>query len=73
MPSFVPDTNTAIDSHSSGVVHLDRAAEYGISHSKFNGTVARQPLSHTSNESFDGSSANPSSTSTTSEISIEPD
>ncbi|KAK4124454.1 SAICAR synthase-like protein [Parathielavia appendiculata] len=73
MPSFVPETSTAIDSQSSGVVHLDQAAEYGISQSKVNGTIARQPHSHTSNESFDGSLANSSGSSTTSETSIEPD
>ncbi|KAK4140439.1 uncharacterized protein C8A04DRAFT_32024 [Dichotomopilus funicola] len=73
MPSFVPGGNTAADSQSSGVVHLDRAAEYGLSPTKVNGHVVRQPHSHTSNESFDGSSANSSSASTISETSIEPD
>ncbi|KAK3290614.1 uncharacterized protein B0H64DRAFT_331791 [Chaetomium fimeti] len=75
MPSFVPDANTAIDSQSSGVVHLDRAAEYGLSQAKVNGRIAHQPHSHTSNESFDGSSANSTRSSTTSETStsIEPE
>ncbi|KAH6847255.1 hypothetical protein B0I37DRAFT_140432 [Chaetomium sp. MPI-CAGE-AT-0009] len=73
MPSFVPDANTAIDSQSSGVVHLDRAAEYGLSQSKVNGRIAQQPHSHTSNESFDGSSVNSTRSSTTSETSVEPE
>jgi len=73
MPSFVSDGNTAIDSQSSGVVHLDRAAEYGLSQAKVNGHIARQPHSHTSNESFDASSANSTSSSTTSETSFEPE
>lgn len=73
MPSFVSDGNTAIDSQTSGVVHLDRAAEYGLTQAKVNGHIARQPHSHTSNESFDGSSANSTSSSTTSETSFEPE
>lgn len=73
MPSFVPDGTTAIDSQSSGVVHLDRAAEYGLSQAKVDGRIARQPHSHRSNESFDASSANSTSSSTTSETSVEPE
>ena len=73
MPSFVPDGSAAIDLQSSGVVHLDRAAEYGLSPAKVNGHIARQPHSHTSNESFDGSSANSTSSSTTSETSTDPE
>ncbi|KAL2141092.1 hypothetical protein VTI28DRAFT_2890 [Corynascus sepedonium] len=73
MPSFVQDANTAIDSQSSGVVHLDRAAEYGLTQAKAHGHMLRQPHSHTSNESFGGSSANSTSSSTTSETSVEPE
>lgn len=73
MPSFVPDANTAIDSQSSGVVHLDRAVEYGLTQPKAHGQMIRQPHSHTSNESFGGSSANSTTSSSTSETSIEPD
>lgn len=70
MPSFVPDESSAIDSQSSGVVHLDRAAEYGFPQEKVNGHV-RQPHSHTSNESFDESSTNSTKSSNTSESSAE--
>ncbi|KAK4235161.1 hypothetical protein C8A03DRAFT_37011 [Achaetomium macrosporum] len=73
MPSFMPNSSPAIDSQSSDVVHLDRAADYGLSRGKVNGHIARQPHSHTSTESFDGSSANSSNSSTTSETSIEPE
>ncbi|KAL2176587.1 uncharacterized protein P884DRAFT_31000 [Thermothelomyces heterothallicus CBS 202.75] len=73
MPSFVSDANTAIDSQSSGVVHLDRAVEYGLTQPKAHGQMVRQPHSHTSNESFGGSSANSTTSSSTSETSIEPD
>ncbi|KXX76346.1 hypothetical protein MMYC01_206171 [Madurella mycetomatis] len=70
MPSFVPDESSAIDSQSSGVVHLDRAAEYGFPQGKVNGHL-RQPHSHTSNESFDESSTNSTKSSNTSESSAE--
>ncbi|KAK4161836.1 hypothetical protein QBC43DRAFT_216789 [Cladorrhinum sp. PSN259] len=71
MPSFLPDDSAGIDSHSSGVVHLDHAAEYGLSQSKANVDIPRHPHSHTSNESFDESSTNSSNSSQTSEASID--
>lgn len=72
MPSFVPDGSSAIDSQSSGVVHLDRAAEFGLPRGKVDGHVVRQPPhSHTSNDSFDDSSTNSTNSSSTSETSIE--
>ncbi|KAK3990853.1 hypothetical protein QBC44DRAFT_238055 [Cladorrhinum sp. PSN332] len=71
MPSFVPDDSTGIDSHSSGVVHLDQVAEYGLSQGKVNVHMPRHPHSHTSNESFDESSTNSSNSSQTSEASID--
>ncbi|KAK4226679.1 hypothetical protein QBC38DRAFT_366036 [Podospora fimiseda] len=72
MPSFVPDDSAGIDSHS-GVVHLDPAAEYGLSQGKANVHIPRHPHphSHTSNESFDESSTNSSNSSQTSEASID--
>ncbi|KAL2163527.1 hypothetical protein VTH06DRAFT_5585 [Thermothelomyces fergusii] len=73
MPSFVSDANTAIDSQSSGVVHLDRAVEYGLTQPKAHGQMVRQPHSHTSNESFGESSATSTASSSTSETSIEPE
>ncbi|KAK4154319.1 hypothetical protein C8A00DRAFT_14545 [Chaetomidium leptoderma] len=73
MPSFVPDELTATDSQSSGVVHLDRGAEYGLSQAKVNGHIVRQPHSHTSNESFDRSSTNSTSSATTFNSSTEPE
>ncbi|SPQ24814.1 6688802f-91b9-475c-9813-8d2fdf3b3046 [Thermothielavioides terrestris] len=75
MPSFLPDATTAIDSQSSGTVYLDGDAEYALSQSKVNEPIARQPhsQSHTSNDSFDGSSAKSTSSSITSETSLEPD
>ncbi|CAP64688.1 uncharacterized protein PODANS_5_9630 [Podospora anserina S mat+] len=73
MPSFLPDGSAAIDSQSSGLVHLDQAAQYGLSNpGKVNVHVARQPHSHTSNESFDESSYNSSNSSQTSEASADP-
>ncbi|KAL2134341.1 hypothetical protein VTI74DRAFT_396 [Chaetomium olivicolor] len=73
MPSFVLDASTTIDSQTSGVVHLDGPAVYGLAQGKADAQVARQPHSHTSNESFDGSSTKSTSSSTTSETSVEPD
>lgn len=71
MPSFVPDDSAAIDSQSSGVVHLDPATEYGLSQGKANVHIPRHPHSHTSNESFDESCTNSSNSSQTSEASTD--
>ena len=72
MPSFVPDGSSAIDSQSSGVLHLDRATEFGFPQGKVDGQIARRPPhSHTSNDSFDKSSTNSTNSSGTSETSIE--
>lgn len=73
MPSFVPDAVSATDSQPPGVVHLDRAAEFGLSEGKVNGHIPRQPHphSHTSNESFDESSTDSTKSSNTSETSVE--
>ncbi|KAK0625216.1 hypothetical protein B0T17DRAFT_265909 [Bombardia bombarda] len=57
MPSFLPDENSPIYSQSSGIVHLDPAARYGLSQEKVNGHISRQPQPRTSNESFDESSS----------------
>ncbi|KAL2260438.1 hypothetical protein VTK26DRAFT_5535 [Humicola hyalothermophila] len=71
MPSFMPNESSAIDSQSLGVLHLDGAAEFGLSPAKINGNTARPPHSHTSNESFDESSTNSTNSSSTSETSID--
>ncbi|KAK0712990.1 hypothetical protein B0T26DRAFT_350503 [Lasiosphaeria miniovina] len=63
MPSFLTDENSAIYSQTSGVVHLDPASRYGLSHGKVNGHIPRQPHSHTSSESFDEASTNSTHTS----------
>ncbi|KAL2019936.1 hypothetical protein VTK56DRAFT_9028 [Thermocarpiscus australiensis] len=69
MPSFATDGSSAVDSHSSAVVHLDRAAEYGLSQGKVGSHIPRQPHSHTSNESFDERSTNSTNSSQTYETS----
>ncbi|KAK3689638.1 hypothetical protein B0T22DRAFT_175697 [Podospora appendiculata] len=63
MPSFLTDENSPIYSPSSGIVHLDPAAQYGLSNEKVNGQISRQPQSDTSNESFDESSSHSTHTS----------
>lgn len=56
MPSFLNDENLPIFKQSLGVVHLDAAAQFGLSHEKVNGQFPRQPPSEPSNASFEDSS-----------------
>jgi len=73
MPAFVQDTLSTIDSQSSGVVHLDSPARFGLDEGKLslNGPNARQPHSHTSHESFGESSTNSTKSTNTSRTSVE--
>lgn len=58
MPSFLNDHNTPIYGQNSGVLHLNGANQYeGIANIKVNGQVPHQVTSHTSNDSFGGSSS----------------
>ncbi|KAM7185134.1 hypothetical protein V8F33_012580 [Rhypophila sp. PSN 637] len=63
MPSFVSDDNSQVYSQSSGIVHLNHDAEYGLSSDKVNGQIAHHPKTQPSNESFDESSSHSTHTS----------
>ena len=63
MPSFVSDENSPAYSQSSGVVHLDLDARYGLSDNKVNGHISHHPQPQPSKESFDESSSHSTHTS----------
>ncbi len=58
MPSFLPDGNLPIYSQPTGIVHLDPASQYDLSHSKVNGRIPHPlPSSQPSNDSFEDESS----------------
>lgn len=70
MPSFLNDHNPPIYTQNSGVVHLNGPAQYeGLPNIdiKVNGHIPHSINTHTSNDSFDGSSSHSTHTSDTSD------
>ncbi|KAK3941287.1 SAICAR synthase-like protein [Diplogelasinospora grovesii] len=77
MPSFLAtDENSPIHSQrsESEILHLDPAAEYGLSHQKVNGHISPQPqqFHKPSNESFDENSSQSTHTSEASSADTRP-
>lgn len=58
MPSFLNDHNAPIYTQNTGVLHLNGPSPYeGVAGIKVNGHIPHKANSHTSNDSFDGSSS----------------
>lgn len=58
MPSFLNDHNAPVYTQNTGVLHLNGPNQYdGVDNIKINGHIPHMVSSHTSNDSFDGSSS----------------